>query len=170
MCVYIYNLFLLQFEVFKYVPFCDAVDKVEVVLFPFCVVFCQIYTALTVVCQLLFQPSFLLFCLPSSTQSVWCNNIRGHCRWLSSGQGGRLLNLLQLIKPTEVLNCLLSLFTSLLQALHTAASSTPSPRSGPSTWAQRTLFLKPMMADLKTFSRISLKSESAFVLWVYFMI
>lgn len=48
---------------------------------------------------------------------------------------------------------------SLLQALHTAASSTPLARSGLCTWAQRTPFLKPMMEGSKTSSRISLRSK-----------
>lgn len=56
-------------------------------------------------------------------------------------------------------NCLYFSSHSLLQALHTAASSTLFPRNGPCTWAQRTPFLKPTMADLKTSSKISLKSE-----------
>lgn len=58
-------------------------------------------------------------------------------------------------------DCLYFSSDSLLQALHIAASSMLLPRSGPCTWAQRTPFLKPTMADLKTSSRISLKSECA---------
>lgn len=70
---------------------------------------------------------------------------------------GRLLTSVLLIKCYS--SCELFVFFSLLQALHTAASSMPLTRGGHCTWAQRTPFLKPMMADLKTSSRISLKSE-----------
>lgn len=61
--------------------------------------------------------------------------------------------------------CLSSLSNSPSLASLTAASSTPCRRNGLSTWALRTPSWRLTMADSRTFSRISLRSEKKH--WIY---
>lgn len=127
-----------------------------------CVIWCEEFSAVEFCHSHWYRwPSLLGYCFVylSQHRSV-CSNFRGHSGWLSTCQGQCCWPLFYWLQTYS--NCLHFSFDSLLQALHTAASSMLLPRNGPCTWAQRTPFLKPMMADLRTSSRISLKSEFVF--------
>ena len=101
-------------------------------------------------------------CLPQQQRSVWFNNIGSHSRWLSIR---KVDNICTADKSWRHPWTFLGFFPSLSQALHTAASSMQLARNGPCTWAQRTPSSKPTMADLKTSSRISLKSKNESWWW-----